>query len=200
MQQNCRLAGLGILPFSGHFGGKFSTPTIPAVHSIPWLSLSPYQRLTWERFWPLEIFFHFFSSFWCMVTWPSQAPRDQISPPWSRPWGHPFVISVFSLLLGIHALGFITQCIAKVNLLLYVTQLLQEVTRIGFGHFQPCLEIALYMFLCSRIAHWRGLSMAKMGFCPFLGIFCHLGVYSQPPRAQQFLLSLKSPPTLPVND
>ena len=48
------------------------------------------------------------------------------------------------------------------------------------------------MSLRSRIAHWRGLSVAKMGFCPFLGIFCHLGVYSQPPRAQQFLLSLES--------
>ena len=103
MQLNCPLAGLGILPFSGHFGGKFSTPTSPAVHSIPWLSLSPYQRLTRERFWPLEIFFSFlFHPFWCMVTWPPQAPRDHISPPWSRPRGHPYVISVFSLLLGIH--------------------------------------------------------------------------------------------------
>ena len=46
-----------------------------------------------------------------------------------------------SLLLGIHALGLITQCIAKVNLLLNVTQLLLEVTRMGFGHFQPFFAV-----------------------------------------------------------
>ena len=53
-------------------------------------------------------------------------------------------------------------------------------------------EIVIYIFICSRIAHWRSLSATKMGFCHFLVIFCSLGVHSQPPRAQQFLLSPES--------
>ena len=52
------------------------------------------------------------------------------------------------------------------------------------------IEIMIDMFLCSRIAHWRGLSATKMAFCHFLVIFCPLGAHSQPPRNQQ---SLRSP-------
>ena len=146
-----------------------------------------------------------------MVTWPPPAPHGQISTPLGHPCGQPLVLSVFSPLFGIYALGFTTRCIRKLNLLLKRWQWILAIfrhfccfCRVWGGdalllrcwqtprHKTVCIlgiEIVLYMFLYSRIAHWQGLSATNMGFCHFLVIFCSLGVHSQPPRAQQFLLS-----------
>ena len=182
------------------------TPTLPVNNSRKILT-------TWKKN------FHFFHDFWCMVTpspiWPNVTP-------WGAPLRPPsahisFFTSIQCLYSGLyhlmhseieltawchptfnrgHDAGFwpfwaIFFCFCQDwgdnRLLLRCWQTSRHKTAFLRG-----IEIVLYMFLCSRIAHWRGLSMAKMGFCPFLGIFCYWGVYSQPPRTQQFLLSLES--------
>ena len=69
------------------------------------------------------------------------APPSQMSPHWGRPCGHPLVLSVFSPLLGIYALGITTRCIGKLNLPLNVTLLLKVVTTMDFGHFEPFFSV-----------------------------------------------------------
>ena len=56
------------------------------------------------------------------------------------------------------------------------------------------IENMIYKLLSNIIAHWQGLTVAKMGFCHFLLFFCHLRVHSQPLHFQQFIISLESHP------
>ena len=79
--------------------------------------------------------------------WSPPAPSSQMSPPGGRPWGHPLLISVFPPLFSVYAVGFTTWCIVKLNLLLNVTLLLEEVTMPDFGHFEPFLPTFVPIWL-----------------------------------------------------
>ena len=66
-------------------------------------------------------------------------PPGQMPPPGGRPCGHPTLKSIFSHLISIHAMGFTTQCIAKLNLLLNITLLLAKAKVTDLDHYQPFL-------------------------------------------------------------
>ena len=83
-------------------------------------------------------------SFFCpflvfLVMCSAPAPPGQMSPPGERPWGHPLVISVFSPLFSISAVGFIAICTVKLNLRLKVIFFLAEVKLPDLSHFEPFL-------------------------------------------------------------
>ena len=150
------------------------------------------------------------------------APPSQMSSHWGRPCDHPLVLLVFFTSIRYLCIGYYHSMHRKIEftpechptfesghnngfwpfwaiffcfcqvwggdaLLLCCSQTPRHKTAFMLG-----TEIVIYIFICSRIAHWRSLSATKMGFCHFLVIFCSLGVHSQPPRAQQFLLSPES--------
>ena len=52
---------------------------------------------------------------------------------------------------------------------------------LAFYCVYPCIENMIYKLSSSVIAHWQGLTVAKMGFCHFLGFFLSFeGTFSTP--------------------
>ena len=120
----------------------------------------------------------------------------------------------------IYAADFASWYIAKLSLLLNGSLLSTEVTTMDFGPSWPLMpflpgfrgwcaagrpppsrrrivfilgrEIVSYMFFMQQNCFVIGLEHGINGILPFLVIFCHLGVHSQPPGTQQFLPSLDS--------
>ena len=155
---------------------------------------------------------------WAPPAWPGQ-----MSPPKGHLCGHPLLKSVLHY-YSVYMQWVTTWCLARCNILLNLTLHFVKVTMMDLCHFQQFLPFSLglkgqstpvvllttrwhnivfilgtenmiYKLLSNRIAHWKSLTVAKMGFCHFLLFFVFWGYILNPCISNSSFYHLNLNPT-----